>query len=583
MKFSTAGFEQGDKLPYLVLRGRSQAPYYKRRVPPDLRGVIGQSTITTRLQGDQAGTPKQRAALLSSWALANDQAEQQLTAARLSQRQLTPQEQLGAAGAWAPTAPIDAHHPDTNDRQELIGVLQTLVGLDVVLPNAVPAGWRPPEPSAPGRLIEAAEQLAGLLAGLDHPGNYGWPDGELTDGRGFSSDDQAADFIGAVVQANGTGLAYWLQQARTTLSRLGVVVDATQQQQTALRLLQTSRRLGDQTAAIQQGEIPTPLSFPPPPEPTARTETLATAFERWRILRSPSHRSVVDTERRLAEFKAAIGTDRLDALTVDRVLVWRDGLLEGRAIATAKKHLALIRAVLQTAADDGLPVPQVVLDRLSGRGIKGSSGTKRQRRHFSGDEAATLIRVSREQSGRALDRWAFPLGLALGCRLEELAGLQKDDISQVDGIPVVRIWPTEERRLKSDSSCREIPIPEALRAEGFLAWVEAQPAGFLFDEPEPPASDPRRSHYASIRLGKILRNQAGISDKAKVFHSARHTVAQQLVDAGSEQRLIEQILGHRSKSMTSRYSRAGLPLTLLASAMEERDWGWWPEPTKQSG
>ena len=88
MKFSTAGFEQGDKLPYLVLRGRAQVPYYKRRVPHDLRGVIGQSTITIKLQGDQGGSAKQRAALLSSWALANDQAEQQLTAARLSQRQL---------------------------------------------------------------------------------------------------------------------------------------------------------------------------------------------------------------------------------------------------------------------------------------------------------------------------------------------------------------------------------------------------------------------------------------------------------------------------------------------------------------
>lgn len=153
----------------------------------------------------------------------------------------------------------------------------------------------------------------------------------------------------------------------------------------------------------------------------------------------------------------------------------------------------------------------------------------------------------------------------------------------MDGVPVVRIWPSEDRRLKSDSSCREIPIPKALRAEGFLAWVDAQPAGFLFDEPDPPASDPRRSHYASIRLGRILRDQAGIGDKSVVFHASRHTVVQQLVDAGSEQRLIEQVLGHSSKSMTARYSRAGLPLTLLASAMEERDWSWWPEPAKQSG
>lgn len=458
IKFSTTGFEQSGKLPYLVLRGRAQQPYYKRRVPPDARAVLGQSSFTIRLEGDPTGSPRERAALLSSWSVANEQAEKALSDARLSQRQLTPQEQLGAAGAWAPAAPIDAHHPDTVDREELIAVLQMLTGLGVVLPNSVPADWRPPESSASGRLIEQADRLAGLLAGLDHPGNYGWPDGELTDGRGFQTDDQAAEFIGGAVQANSTGLAYWLQQARTTLSRLGVVVDASQQQETALRLLQTSRRLGDQTAAIDQGNIPTPLSFPPPPEPTARTETLATAFERWCTLRSPASRTVIDAERSLAEFKAAIGTGRLDALTVNKVLLWRDGLLHDRTTATAKKHLGMVRAVLQTAADDGLPVPQVVLDRLGGRGIKGSSGTTRQRRHFSNDEATTLINISRQQKGRALDRWCFPLGLALGCRLEEIAALRKDDISKVDGIPVVRIWPSEEHRLKSDSRCREIPI-----------------------------------------------------------------------------------------------------------------------------
>ena len=85
------------------------------------------------------------------------------------------------------------------------------------------------------------------------------------------------------------------------------------------------------------------------------------------------------------------------------------------------------------------------------------------------------------------------------------------------------------------------------------------------------------AHYASITLGKILRDQAGVDNKTVVFHSCRHTVAQQLVDAGCEQRLIEQVLGHSSKSMTARYSRAGLLLSLLAAAMEDRDWGWWPQ------
>jgi integrase len=77
-------------------------------------------------------------------------------------------------------------------------------------------------------------------------------------------------------------------------------------------------------------------------------------------------------------------------------------------------------------------------------------------------------------------------------------------------------------------------------------------------------------------LGRIIRKQAGIIDPLAVFHSARHFCAQQLVDAGSEQRMVEQILGHGSKSMTARYSRAGIPIPQLAAAMESRDWSWVP-------
>jgi site-specific recombinase XerD len=85
-----------------------------------------------------------------------------------------------------------------------------------------------------------------------------------------------------------------------------------------------------------------------------------------------------------------------------------------------------------------------------------------------------------------------------------------------------------------------------------MDWVETQGDGLLFPEPKPPPADPRLSDYASVRLGKILRQEAGISDHTVVFHSCRHFSCQQLVDAGVEQRLIEALVGHASRSMTAR-------------------------------
>ena len=82
---------------------------------------------------------------------------------------------------------------------------------------------------------------------------------------------------------------------------------------------------------------------------------------------------------------------------------------------------------------------------------------------------------------------------------------------------------------------------------------------------------------ASIRLGKFIRQLADIVDRKLDFHCCRHTTAQQLVDVGVEQRLIEAVMGHTSKSMTARYSRQGPPLKLLAEALERRDWRWVPD------
>lgn len=575
MLSTIATTDRQGRLPYVVLRGDGGIPYYKRQIPPALRGVIGRATFTVRLQGHPAGAPRDRQRFASSYAQADIQAEEALVLARSGQRALTPQEQLGAAGAWAQIA--GPQHPDIADRSEVAAVLRAITTLGIVLPNPIPPSWAP-GPIADGlALVEAARKLAADLNALEHPVAIAPPDSDLIWGDQLQAPDEAAAFLAQTVQQGRAGLQHWLAEAHQQLHRLGVIVGPDQVQAVALRLANTSAALGQQVEQIQQGEFPQPIRFPDPPTPSARPETLTACLERWVALRSPAAKTRTDAERRLEEFRDFIGSNALDQLTPQQVIDWRNHLLQGRTPATAKKHLALVRAVLLAAHSDGLPVPQAVLDRMAGRSIRNSSGTSRKRRPFTLEEAATLIRISRHQQGRPLDRWALPLGLALGCRLEELAGIRKEDIALVDGIPVVNIHPSEERRLKNDSSCRVIPIPQALQLESFLDWVEGQSDGLLFPEPTPPAADPRLSHYASVRLGKLIRKQALITDPTAVFHSARHFTAQQLVDAGCEQRMIEQVLGHGSKSMTARYSRAGIPIPQMLTAMEQRDWSWWPD------
>jgi integrase len=557
--------------PYVVLRGSEPVAYYKRRVPPELRAALDRSTFTKRLEGHPGRGQRERTRFHASYARAHAHAEEQLEAVRQGPRRLSHVEQLGVAGQWARSA--GPQHPDPTDRTEVVAILQALVDLGVALPCPVPAGWLPGPIDHP-QLTAVAHRLAERLDQLEHPAEAPRPTGGLLWGEVTPA--AAIRFLTDCVQGASEALTDWLQAAHQELKRLGVVVGADQVMQVAARLAATSAALGAQVREVEAGKIPPPLAFPDPPAPNSGRLTLADALDRWTALRQPTFKTQQDAAARLQELALHTGHDQLDQLTAEQVADWRSALLAELSVPTVKRRLALVRAVLGVAAADGLPVAAAAIERLGTSALRAPSGTSRQRRPFTQQEAALLWTVSRQQQGRPLDRWAIPLGLSLGCRLEELAGLRPSDVRQIDGQWVVVIEPSEDRRLKNNTSTRTIPLPDALLREGFATWAQQQGEGLLFPEPAPPAKDPRLSHYASIRLGKLIRKQAGISDPAAVFHSGRHFTAQQLVDAGAPQRVIEQLLGHSSRSMTARYSRDGVPLAQLAAAMESRDWSWVP-------
>jgi integrase len=566
-----------ESLPYVVLRGASGRPTYKRRIPPELRPVLGSSTITIRLAGHPYGTVGERQQFLSSYSRTHQQAEQRLTEGRgrlHELRELSAIEQLGVAGAWAKQA--GPQGSDTVLAEEAAAILQALCRLELVLPALVALDWSAREAASHPHLPEVVQDLARALHALDHPGWAPVPEGVLVWGEAPASTEALLDYLEGCVREVASPLSQWLRQAQQQLDQLGLVVPPLQRQQVALRMARTATALGRQEAAIEAGRAVQPLVFPEPPKAAV---LFSDALSRWQSLRAPRPKTVLDAKRRVWELQGFLGHDRLDRLSPEQVSNWRAQLIEQSTTTTVKRKLALVRAVLQAGAADGLPINPQAIERLSAKGLRESGGTRRQRRSFTQEEAALLWSLSRQQQGpRPFDRWAFPLGLSLGCRLEELAGLTMEDVRQIDGVWAVEIQPTEDRLLKNDSSIRRVPIPKALEREGFISWAQQQKPGLLFPEPKPPAADPRRSHYASIRLGKIIRKQAGITDPTAVFHSCRHFVCQGLTDAGIEQRQIERIQGHSDKkSMTARYSRGGIPLPQLAAAMETRDWGWVPE------
>lgn len=474
---------------YVVLRGAGRHPWFRRRVPPELRPVIGSSTITIRLAGSPIGSLAERQQYLASYRRALVASDERLGVAASSCRKLTATEQLGVVGRWAATTP--PRPADPTDAAEVAAILAALQELALVLPCPVPTDWRPgPIAATDHQLAEVVLRLARRIEGLDHPADAPPPPPEWLWGGATPSPAAALSWLAEVAGQAAASLTGYLQRARGELQRLGVVVGADQQQQVAHRLAVAAAALSQQQAQLESGSIPAPISWPPPPEPNTSTATFELALARWQSLRSPTAKTIHDARARLAELAAHAGTDQLGAITAEHISSWRDDQLLTASAATVKRRLALARAVFKTAASDGLPIAAQVLERLS-TPIAGSSGTTRQRRPFTTAEAALLWRISREQQGRRpLDRWALPLGLSLGCRLEELAGLRPQDVRQIDGQWVVVIEPHELRRLKNDNSARTVPIPQALIAEGFITWAQQQDGALLF---------PNRRHRQQIR------------------------------------------------------------------------------------
>jgi integrase len=166
--------------------------------------------------------------------------------------------------------------------------------------------------------------------------------------------------------------------------------------------------------------------------------------------------------------------------------------------------------------------------------------------------SAIYTKLARPAGGRGEAAYWLPLlGLYTGARQGELAPLTVASVAkdEATGVSTIAIVEDEARgvRLKTASSRRIVPIHPELHRLGFLQLVEAcrQDRGsgaalFPLLKPGP------RGGYAegwSKWFGRYIRN-IGISNKARVFHSFRHSFKDALRAAGVGEDVNDAITGH---------------------------------------
>ncbi|WP_408599754.1 site-specific integrase [Pseudomonas sp. PLMAX] len=166
--------------------------------------------------------------------------------------------------------------------------------------------------------------------------------------------------------------------------------------------------------------------------------------------------------------------------------------------------------------------------------------------------------------------WLPLLGRTTGARLEELCPLRVADFIEQQGLQCIRIDDSREgQTLKNSSSRRILPLHPALIELGLLKNVEAvrsTGADRLFPELE--AVRGKLGHAPSKWFGRYKTKQ-GITDPRKTFHSFRHTLIDDLRDAGVQDSLIKRIAGHEDASVTFSIYGSRSPLKAMAEALQQ--------------
>ncbi|HDS1709060.1 site-specific integrase [Pseudomonas putida] len=206
-------------------------------------------------------------------------------------------------------------------------------------------------------------------------------------------------------------------------------------------------------------------------------------------------------------------------------------------------------------------------------GMKVMTGSAKEARlSFDRSDLATILNheaLLKEARKHPWRYWLPLMGRVTGARLEELCQLRVDDFTEHQGIQCIRIDDSREgQNLKNASSRRVLPLHPVLLDLGLIEHVEsvkATRADRIFPELE--AVRGKLGHAPSKWFGRY-KTKLGITDTRKTFHSFRHTLIDDLRDAGVQDSLIKRIAGHEDGAVTFSIYGSRSPLKAMLEALK---------------
>ncbi|MFC7050702.1 site-specific integrase [Emcibacter nanhaiensis] len=328
------------------------------------------------------------------------------------------------------------------------------------------------------------------------------------------------------------------------------------------------------------------------PVPAAKKVTIKDLFHKWKAAAKPQDKTAYEFEKSIDRFVRYNGDLDYKRITKSHIRDYKDMLLQYPSILTKQqremdiseliesldgkedikrlspstvneKHLAALNTILNWAVSDGY------LDANPALGIKAiPSKEDTGRLPYDIDDLQLIFSLpaitgekTPRAAGGAAAKWLPLLCLYTGAREEEIAQALLNDVKEEDGITYIDLVADEttDKRLKTKSSRRRLPVPKTLLDLGFMKYVHN-----LREDKEtrlfPELTKDQFGNFSgswSKWYSRYVRSK-GLNDRRKVFHSFRHTFKDACRQAGIDEAVHDALTGHAGATVGRRYGSGSM-------------------------
>ena len=234
---------------------------------------------------------------------------------------------------------------------------------------------------------------------------------------------------------------------------------------------------------------------------------------------------------------------------------------------SVNKHVGGIGGLLRYCLDIGI----ITANYATGLKLSEKGRVDEERSTYSNDDLKAIVNNLPRKPTLPERYWIPLIGCYSGMRLNEICQLYVDDVQHIEGIWCFSVNGAKDKRLKNTASERMLPIHPKLMELGFIEqWEKVTKAGATRLWPNLTWMDVNGYSNGFGNWYQRFNRRYVTTDPKKVFHSFRHLVTNTLKQAGVQDSLIAELVGHShgNHAMTmSRYGKRYQPKVLLEAMM----------------